>query len=184
MRVTHWTALEAAAAVKARRLITPAAAAGKAEQAAGDTVGLLGVSGSRDVAAAETVEVAVTGIADVVYGGAVARGDLLTADADGRAVKLAVPGIVLAHAAGAARATDIDVTGIETTDLIVGVAVTDGTDPGAVTVQSDGHIRCANATAGKHLIVSYRRPRHSVGIALEAGAADDIGTVMLAPGVL
>lgn len=52
--------------------------------AAGDA--LVGVSERLAVAADERVDVIRSGLATVRYGGAVTRGDLLTADASGRAV--------------------------------------------------------------------------------------------------
>jgi hypothetical protein len=63
---------------------------GNALPAAAATDGLLGVSTDIAAAIGERVDVIVAGVADVLYGGVVTRGDLLTADASGRAVK-AVP---------------------------------------------------------------------------------------------
>lgn len=45
-----------------------------------------GVSTEIDAKAGEPCDVHLLGLADVVYGGVVTRGDLLTADADGKAV--------------------------------------------------------------------------------------------------
>ena len=182
-QVTHWTALGADGAVAGRRIVIAGAANKAAAQAANARAPLVGVSDRGDVADGEVVDVALQGIADVTFGAAVTRGDLLTADADGQAVPVSGPGLVLAHADGAAANADIAVSGILTTDEIVGVAATDGTDPGAVAIHSDGNIRCANATNNKELIVAYRRAQHFVGVALVSGVAGDIGQVTLAPGV-
>jgi len=50
---------------------------------------LLGVQDSLDVALGERVDVILSGVAEVEYGGAVTAGDLLTTDANGRAVPAA-----------------------------------------------------------------------------------------------
>lgn len=79
--VTHWTPIEANGAIAAHHIVN---AAGDQANAATDL--MIGVSGSRAVADDETVEVAIAGIADVKLGGAVAAGDLLTANSDGEAI--------------------------------------------------------------------------------------------------
>lgn len=84
-QVTHWAPFKAGAAIGARK-ICQIAADGDAVQAVAATKGLVGVSGSRGVANGETVEVAVTGIAEVVLGGTVEEGAFVTADANGDAV--------------------------------------------------------------------------------------------------
>lgn len=91
-RVLMWVPYKASAAVAAHRLVEPGANDGEVRQGASDAAKLIGVSGSRPVAADETVEVATVGIADVEYGGNVARGDLLTADASGKAIATAAAG--------------------------------------------------------------------------------------------
>lgn len=62
---------------------------GTVVQAAAATDALLGVLGEIDAASADHVDVVLTGIAEVEYGGNVTRGALLTADADGKAVAAA-----------------------------------------------------------------------------------------------
>lgn len=84
--VTHWLPQKAGAEIAAHRIVEPKTADGTVEQAAADSGKLVGISGSRAVGSGDTVEVAITGIADVEYGAAVTRGDLLTADSDGKAV--------------------------------------------------------------------------------------------------
>jgi hypothetical protein len=56
-------------------------------QAAGATDGLIGISGGIAAIIAERVDVIKSGIADVEYGGVVTRGDPITSDANGKAVK-------------------------------------------------------------------------------------------------
>ena len=86
-QVTHWAPRLASAAIAAHRIVTAGGA-----QAAAAAAKSIGVSGSRAVASGETVEVAVAGIAPVEYGGNVALGDLLTSDANGKAVVTATAG--------------------------------------------------------------------------------------------
>ena len=90
--VTHWHPMKANGAIGARRLVEPINADGEARQAAAAAAKVIGVSGSRAVAAGETVEAAITGIAEVEYGGNVTRGDLLTAAADGTAIATSTAG--------------------------------------------------------------------------------------------
>lgn len=82
---------KAEAAVAAYRILKFGAADGQVLQAAAATDKLVAVS--TDIAAAlnERCDGTQVGIADVEYGGAVARGDPLTSDAVGRAV-VAAPG--------------------------------------------------------------------------------------------
>jgi hypothetical protein len=81
----------AEAAVNAFRIVKAGAADGQVLQAA--AVGDKSIGVSTDIAAAinERCDVIMDGIADVTYGGAVTRGDLLTSDANGKAVT-AAPG--------------------------------------------------------------------------------------------
>lgn len=86
------------------------------------TDGLLGVSTEIDSVAGETCDVRLTGIAEVEYGGTIARGAYVTVDTQGRAV-------------AAAPATGVN-------NSIVGVAVVSGVlgDIGAVLI-SQGRIQ-------------------------------------------
>ena len=79
-------------AVNAYRLCKHGAADGTVIQAAGNNAAIVGVC--TRVGAASTdpeVELVRGGVPEVEYGGAVARGDPLTSDADGKAIK-AEPG--------------------------------------------------------------------------------------------
>ena len=96
-QVTHWAPRRASAAIAAYRIVTAAGAV-----AATTAAGAFGVSGSRAVAAGETVEVAVGGIAPVEYGGNVTAGDLLRADANGKAVPTTTAGHRIVGVAAAA----------------------------------------------------------------------------------
>lgn len=80
---------KAEAAVPAFTIVKHGTADGQVVPSAAATDKLLGVS--TDIAAAinERCDVILGGIADVLYGGNVTRGDLLTADASGRAVTAA-----------------------------------------------------------------------------------------------
>jgi hypothetical protein len=87
--------LEATTAIPARRLVKFGAANGTGVPAVDGASYIRGVSADIDTAIGERASVQMTGnIADVDYGGAVTRGDPLTADNLGRA-------IVAAPAAGA-----------------------------------------------------------------------------------
>jgi len=80
---------KAEAAVAAFTIVKHGSADGQVVPSAAATDKLLGVS--TDVAAAinERCDVILGGVADVLYGGNVTRGDILTADASGRAVTAA-----------------------------------------------------------------------------------------------
>ena len=82
-------AYKAEAAISARRIVKHGTADGTAVQGAAAADKLIGVSTEIDSAIGETVDVVKTGLADVVYGGTVTRGDPLTSDASGRAVTAA-----------------------------------------------------------------------------------------------
>ena len=87
--VTHWQAADAGGAIKAHRIVKYGNADGKVVQSAAAGNAHVGVSGRGDIASGGRVEIARAGIADIEYGGAVTRGDMLTADADGKAATAA-----------------------------------------------------------------------------------------------
>lgn len=78
---------DAGAAVGANLIVKPGSADGAVLQAAGATDALVGVSGNIAAAIGERLDVIKSGIADVVYGGTITRGDPVTSDANGKAVK-------------------------------------------------------------------------------------------------
>ena len=90
-QVTHWAPMKAGAAIGARKIVQMTDN-NQAAQAIAASDDLVGVSGSRAVAANETVEVAVSGIAEVTLGGNVSAGALVKADASGDAVATTTPG--------------------------------------------------------------------------------------------
>jgi hypothetical protein len=79
-----------AGAIPAFTIVKPGAADGLVIPAAAVGDSLIGVTTDIAAAAGDRCDVILSGIADVLYGGTVAFGDLLTTDASGRAVK-AVP---------------------------------------------------------------------------------------------
>lgn len=79
----------AEAAIAPYRITKPGTADGNYLQAAGSSDFLNGVCESVGPAAGERLDVVKVGIADVEYGGTVARGKPLTSDANGRAVEAA-----------------------------------------------------------------------------------------------
>ncbi|MEW6314136.1 MAG: capsid cement protein [Pseudomonadota bacterium] len=80
---------KAEAAVAAYTIVKPGTADGQVLAAAAVSDKSIGIT--TDIAAAinERCDVILSGVADVLYGGTVTRGDLLTADASGRAVTAA-----------------------------------------------------------------------------------------------
>ena len=179
--VMHWAPFKAGANITGRRLVAMGASDGEVIQSVGSDAVSIGVANRGNVASGGTVEVALDGVADVEYGATVKRGQRLTTNTTGKAVPAVSSGLHLVHADGAAANTDIAVANIKTTDELVGVVATDGTDPGAVSIPADGQIQCANATTNKELIIMWRRAERSVGIALASGVLGDIGSVLIAP---
>ena len=55
-------------------------------QASAATDSLIGVNGELDISSGERVDIVMTGIAEVEYGGTVTRGQPLTSDTDGKAI--------------------------------------------------------------------------------------------------
>lgn len=74
-------------AIAARRFVKYGAADRVAAQAAAATDAIMGVSERLPVTAGERVDIIKSGPAEIEYGGPVTRGDWLTADAAGKAVK-------------------------------------------------------------------------------------------------
>lgn len=89
----------AGAAVLPYRIVKHGSADGFAIQAAAGTDASFGVSdGLGQTTANEPLDVIRGGIAEVVYGGTVTRGDPLTSDSAGRAVKAATGNRVIGYA--------------------------------------------------------------------------------------
>lgn len=85
--------LQATTAIPARTLVNYGAADGTGVPAADATKFLVGVSSEVDTAIGQRASVHMNGnIADVIYGGTVARGDALTSDASGRAIATTTAG--------------------------------------------------------------------------------------------
>lgn len=76
----------AGAAIAKRRIVTLGAADHAVIQAAAATGALFGVAAELDVASGDRVDVHLAGAVDVEFGGTIARGALVTSDADGKAV--------------------------------------------------------------------------------------------------
>lgn len=152
---------------------------------AGTGIGVSDALGA--LATDDTVDVILSGIAHIEYGATVVRGDKLTADADGKAVKVSDSGFKTFLATGGA-AGDITVTGILATDELVSVLNQDGTSGLLVdltsefTIDSDDTINndAGTATTSDKLIVTYRTPAATIGIALQSGVVGDIRGVLLA----
>ncbi len=99
--------LIAGAAIAAHVIVKFDAAANTVIQAAAATDKSFGVSDLGADSAGETLDVIVDGIALVVYGGNVAAGDLLTADATGKAVTAAPAATASARVIGVAMVSGV-----------------------------------------------------------------------------
>ena len=177
------------AAVNAYRIVKHGANDNTVIQAIAPTDGLLGVANQHGAAATDdTVDVVMAGIAEVEYGGTVARGDRITADAVGRGVAVTASGNLHALISGGA-AGDHTVTGILTTDELLAVFEQDGTSGLLTDLTSEFSISAADtinntggtATTSDFLLVLYRRVNNGVGIAMMSGVSGDIGAVLIAP---
>jgi hypothetical protein len=96
----------AGAGITACRIVKHGSSDGVAVQAAAAADKLIGVADA-DAANGTRVDVILTGTADVQFGGTVARGDLLTADAVGKAVVAAAGNRVIGVALVSGVAGDI-----------------------------------------------------------------------------
>jgi len=98
----------AAAAILATRIVKFGASDTDAAQAASATDALIGVSVALVPAlAGERIDIVMTGVTEVEYGGAVSRGDLLTSDASGRAIVAAINQNVIGMAMASGVSGDI-----------------------------------------------------------------------------
>lgn len=96
------------AAVGPYRIVVHGAADGNVAQAAGSAAALIGITDRLGAAVAgDRLDVVRSGIAEVEYGGTVARGDPLTADASGRAVAAAPAAGANAYVIGFAEVSGV-----------------------------------------------------------------------------
>ena len=177
---------EAGAAVAVNRIVKLGAADGKVIQAKAAADALLGVS-DRPAKSGGPIDVCIHGTAAVEYGGAVARGDLLGSDADGKAVAAERSLIQSRVVDGAAANTNITVTGIAVGDDLLYAGALDGTaglqNVAEASIHAADKIRLTGASNNKKLLVLWRKPANGViGRALVAGADGDIGEVLLSQG--
>ncbi|PCJ57857.1 MAG: DUF2190 domain-containing protein [Rhodospirillaceae bacterium] len=98
----------AEAAITKRRIVKFGTADGQVVQGAAVTDALFGVSADLDAAINERIDVHVAGIVEVEIGAAVTRGDLLTADANGKAVAAAPAAGVNNNIIGHAMVSAVD----------------------------------------------------------------------------
>ncbi len=95
----------ATTAIPALRLVKEGGVDGAGVPAVDAAASIIGVSSEIDTAVGERASVIMSGnVADVLYGGTVARGDKLTADAQGRAITTTAPG---AHYVGTAEVSGV-----------------------------------------------------------------------------
>lgn len=100
-------AYKAGAAIPARSIVKHGADDGSAVPAAAAADALLGVSTDVPSAIGETADVVREGVTPVRFGGAVTRGDALTANATGAAVKAAAGDQVIGYAEVSGVAGDL-----------------------------------------------------------------------------
>lgn len=98
---------KAGAAVPRHRIVKFGAADDVVLTGAASTDAVFGVSSEIDSAQDEPCDVHLSGIPDVTYGGNVARGDLLTSDASGRAITAAPATGVNARIIGTAMVSGV-----------------------------------------------------------------------------
>jgi hypothetical protein len=82
-------AFNAGGAIPARIIVKPHSTAGEVVAGAAATDKLIGISSEVAAASGDRVDVFVSGIAEVIYGGNVSAGDLVTANGSGYAVAAA-----------------------------------------------------------------------------------------------
>lgn len=99
--------LIAGAAVAKNRIVKFGASDTAAVQAAAATDLLIGVSDNLGASSGEPFDVIIDGIALVQYGGNVTRGDLLTSDADGKAIAAAPAATASARVIGVAMVSGV-----------------------------------------------------------------------------
>lgn len=97
----------AGAAITKFRIVVFGAADGVVIQAAASTDKLIGVAEAFGAATGERIDIVRTGLADVEYGGGVTRGDLLTADANGKAITAAPAAAANAQIIGRAEVSGV-----------------------------------------------------------------------------
>lgn len=98
----------AGADIRAHRLLTWGAADGLVVEATGSTANVIGVQSELDCASGDRASAAMVGnIEDVIYGGNVARGDPLTSDGQGRAIKATGAAGTLLHCVGYAEVAGV-----------------------------------------------------------------------------
>ena len=105
--VLMWRAADAGGDVSPYRIVKYGDADGAVVQSTAAADAHVGVSGRAAAAEGGRVEIARAGIADVEYGGNVARGALLTADAEGKAVAAQADNRVIGVAEVSGAAGDI-----------------------------------------------------------------------------
>ena len=187
MNPTLIKAYTAGGAVAKHRLVTWHTGDREIVQAAAADDELVGVADRLGAASGERIEIVRAGIALVEYGAAVTRGDLLTADADGKAITADPETVFQLATAGAAADADIVATGLKPGDALISVIeLADGyADRTAnASIHAADTIRITDATAGDRLLVTWRRRTRTIGVAEISGVAGDHGEVLISPGLL
>lgn len=186
---------KAGAGVTKYRIAKHGAADYEALLAAASTDALMGVFTELDQDSGGRVDVYRAGLADVEYGGAVKRGDMLTSDASGRAVSLSAdisaitkanPGAVTATAHGFASGDRVVISGVAGMTQVNGVVYTitvSDADTFTIGVDSSGF---GTYTSGGRAtkIAAAAGALRTIGEAEVSGVLGDIGSVLIAPGLI
>ncbi|HVT36064.1 MAG TPA: ubiquitin-activating E1 FCCH domain-containing protein [Nevskiaceae bacterium] len=196
-------ALNAGAAIAAYRICKFGADDTTVIQSAASTDAHIGVS--TDVpagGAGDPIDLVRIGLSPVEYGGSVTRGDLLTSDANGKAVTVtpksavlsaaitaitkANPGAVTAAAHGLSTGDRVAITDVggmvEVNNKVFKVTVVD-VDHFTIGVDSTGF---TTYTAGGTVIrvAGASTPIRSIGVAEESGVLGDIGSMTVFPSLV
>ena len=182
---------EASGTINEYRLVKFGTADRAALQAGASTDKFIGVAGlpkGATAASGDSIDVIKAGVADVIYGGTVTRGDRLTSDADGKAISAEVLFGEKTAVVSGGSAGNITVTGIATTDVLEAVLyypISTGTVTSVSDLTSEFSITAANtinntggtATTSGKLEVRYRRRVSVIGTAELSGVSGDLGAV-------
>jgi len=133
-------------------------------QASAATDVLLGVSVAPGTTTARHLDVVLFGESELEFGGTVAAGDYITADANGKGVSVGQHGQVEVKYVAGAAAGNITVTGVATTDVLLTVLKQDGTSGLFTDLTSEFSVTATNTinntagtnTTGHFLLVVYQ----------------------------
>ena len=153
-------------------------------QAAAATDALLGIFQHTTTAAGEDVRLMLSGISPVVYGGAVTRGDQLTADGNGKAVKATLGQSIIGFATVSGVANDIGYCLISPALLAPNQGANGNAFKGLAIATFDPSANAGERTAAKHGLGVYLPDNAIVDrswyeVLTTFASADDSATIAL-----